>query len=452
MPIPHSPPRSRSSWVQEMADSAAPTSRVGHLNLRGDFSELLPATLEQARGGVLVRIPYLVGNFPERWFWSELGQHIGPDGQVVPPELPPAELDYFDNKGSVGLVGCRSAGGGSVLFGGFSASSGIGELAANFAVEKAVHAANYAKINGFRSEIDGLGHWLNLWAHRTTMTASKSGGSQNVTTTIDVPPDLRLASRLNLSATVRGTAPGSLAPEIRYTSTALLQTFSMKERDWADHIQMHRAIRDLVRVAVWKPIMFRGHEVTSNKEKVAVTSGDEPRQRWCEVKTAVTGIGDGVWGKNERPLFVFADIKSAGVQKWLKFTDENHRGLRPFLRLLDIRQGTVDEHMAQLGIAIEAFGYQAFRDAGVSEARADKKTMEQRVRKIAAEVGGCIPSIPTTFPKDFADGYNAVKHANRTEPNLDDMIVNYRLGVRIVRAWIALRLGVAEAVVAQRLR
>lgn len=436
-----------------MADPAGSTSRVGHLNLKGDFSELLPATLdEQERGGVLLRVPYLIGNFPERWFWSNFAQYIGSDGKPIPPEEPPTELDYFDNRGAVGLVGCRSAGSGSMLFGGVSAASGVGELMANFAVENAEGAANYARINGFRSEIDGLGHWLNLWAHRTTMTLPNDGAPMSVTTTIDIPPDLRLASRLNMCATVRGSAPSSLAPEVRYTSTALLQTYSTKERDWTDHIEIHRAIRDLVRVAVWKPVRFRGHEVTSDREKAVVASGDEPRSRWCEVKTAVTGIGEGVWGRNERPLFVFADVKSAGIRKWLKFGDENRRGLRPFLRLLDIREGTIDEYMAQLGIALEAFGYQAFLDAGSSEKSADKKSMEQRVRKIAGEVSGCVHGIPATFAKDLADGYNAVKHANRPEPNPADLIANYRLGVKIVRAWIALRLGVPEKVIAERLR
>jgi hypothetical protein len=61
------------------------------------------------------------------------------------------------------------------LFGGVAAASGVGELAANFAVGNAVRAAKYAKINGFRSEIDGLGQWLSLWAHTTTMRLPKDG-------------------------------------------------------------------------------------------------------------------------------------------------------------------------------------------------------------------------------------------------------------------------------------
>lgn len=436
-----------------MADDAVSKSRVGHLNLNGDFSRLLPATLDETdRGGVLLRIPYLVGNFPERWFWGDLYHNIGSDGRRLMPEKPPTELDYFDNRGSVGLVGCRSGGSASMLIGGVSASSGVGELAASFAIEKAAHASNYAKINGFRSEVDGLGYWLNLWAHRTTMTLPKDGSRMSVTTTIDIPPDLSLAGRLNLCATVRGTAPGSLGPVVRYTSRTLLQTYSKSERDWAEHLQVHRAIRDLLRVAIWKPVTFTGHEVTSDKEKVPVETGGEPQSRWCEVKTAVTGVGPAVWGKNEEPLFLFADIKRAGIQKWLTFAEQNRRGLRPFLRLLDIREGTIDEHIAQLGIAIEAFGYQAFLDTGTSEQNADKKTMEQRVRKIAREVSQCMPGIPVTFAKDLADGYNAVKHANRPDPDPADLIANYRLGVKVIRAWIALRLGAPESAIAERLR
>lgn len=435
-----------------MTDNAPATSRVGHLNLKGDFSELVPATLDdQERGGVLLRIPYLVGNFPERWFWSKRALHIGQDGKPIPPEAPPSELDYFDNKGAVGLVGCRTAPGG-MRFGTAVAASGVGELRANFAVEGSERAANYKRINGLRSEIDGLGHWLNLWAHRTTIALPKDGSPLAVTTTLTLPRDLRLEGRLNLCATVKGTAPSSQQSEVRYTSKALLQTYSTKQRDWAEHLQIHRDIRDLLRVAIWKPIAFRGHEATSDMEKVAINSDENPKSRWFKVQTAVTGIGSAAWRKDELPLFVFHDIKQAGIRKWLRFSGANRRGLAPFIRLLDIREGTIDEHMTQLGIAFEALGYQAFLESGSSEKSADRKTMEQRVRKIASQVTGCVDSIPTTFAKDLADGYNAVKHANRPAPDPADLLANYRLGVNVVRAWIALHLGVSDSIVAQRLR
>ena len=431
-----------------MEDEPSRQSRVGHLNLKGDYSDLLPAALdEDERGGVLLRIPYLIGNFPERWFWSDLGRYIGGDGKPIPRETPPSELDYFDNKGPVGLVGCRPAGATSMLFGSFSAASGVGALSANYAIENAARAANYAKINGLRSEIDGLAQWLNLWAHRTTMTLPKDGKPINFTTTIDLPSDLRLSSRLNLCATVIGTAPSTQQPEMRYTSTALLQSYSKTKKEWAEHLRLHRAIRDLLRVAIWKPVTFSAHQVTSDKEKIAIREGEDPQSRWCPVKTALTGIDEPVWGKNERPLFVFSDIKSAGIGKWLTLSETNRRGLRPFLRLLDIREGTIDEHMTQLGIAMEALGYQAFRDGGASEKGADKKTMVQRVRKIAGVVSGCVPNIPATFPQDFADGYNAVKHAKRPEPDRTDIFDNYRLGVKILRAWLAVQLGVPEETV-----
>src|SRR5690606_19934729 len=126
-----------------MGEEVSHRSRVGHLNLNGDYSELLPATLDESeRGETLLRIPYLVGSFPERWFWSDLGLYMGADGKPIPRELPPTELDYFDEQGSVGLVGCRPAGGGTTRFGGMVAASGVGMLTADYAVDKAFRASN----------------------------------------------------------------------------------------------------------------------------------------------------------------------------------------------------------------------------------------------------------------------------------------------------------------------
>jgi hypothetical protein len=117
----------------------------------------------------------LVGSFPERWFWSDLGLYMGADGKPIPLELPPTELDYFDEQGPVGLIGYRPAGGGTTRFGGMVAASGVGMLTADYTVDKAFRASNYVKINGLRSKIDGLSQWLNLWAHRTSSSHDFAG-------------------------------------------------------------------------------------------------------------------------------------------------------------------------------------------------------------------------------------------------------------------------------------
>lgn len=436
-----------------MPDIAVKSSRVGHINLNGDYSQLLPATLDvDADGAVQVRVPYLVGNFPERWWWFSNVQHIGGDGKPIPAQPVPTELDYFDNEGTVGLVGCRTSGQSSMRYSALSAAAGVGGLTASFAVESAVRAANYAAINGFRSEIDGLGQWLNYWAHRTTITLPKDGKPTVISTTLDMPGDLKLTSRLNLCAALIGTAPGGQRPEMRYTSTAFLQTHTKTTRDWSEHLRVHRAVRDLLRVAVWKPLAFQSHQVASDADSLPL--GENGRSnRWCTVLTATTGIGEALWADNERPLFVFEDIGTVGVGRWLKLEEACRRGLRPFLRLLDIRSGTIDEHMTQLGIALEAVGYQVFRDAGVSEEKADKKSMAQRVRKILGEVAQALPTPPpSSFPQAFADGYNGVKHASRPEPEFEQQLDLYRTGVRVLRAWIALRVGLPAATVKQRLR
>lgn len=427
--------------------------RVGFLVSNGDFSRLVPATfVESFEHGVQLHVPYLIGQFPQQWFLSDVVPVIEPGGQPISSAPAPTESDYFDYRGSVGLVGCRWNGANSLLYSSSSPSSGAGQLTADFAIEGATKATNYSKINGFRSEIDGLGHWLNLWAHDTTITRRRNGGPVTVTTSTEFPPDIHLSRKLNLSATVTGTAPTPHpASEVRFTRRAFLQTYTKDRRDWITHIRMHRDIRDLLRIAVWKPIKFLSHQATSDNEKIHFGNNPTPQSQWREVRTVVTGIGPDIWTDHERPLFIFADIESTGLRKWLTFVNQNRRGIAPFLRLLDIRDGTIDEHVTQLGIAFEALGYQAFLSSGASEKRSDKKTLAQRIHKICDGTSDCLSAIPKTFAQDFADGYNAVKHANRPEPEAGALVQNYRLGVKIIRAWIALKIGVPRESINARL-
>ena len=435
-----------------MSVNDTPPSRVGYLDLNELHRGLVPAALDESMfGGVGLRVPYLEGSFPEQWFWSDSSLHIGSDGKPIPIEPVPACMDYLDVQGAVGLVGCHRATGSSTRFGGIGRSAGVGAVSATYAVRGSHYARNYGKVNGFRSDIDGLSQWLDLWAHHTTTTMPKGGGPVTVRTTLVLPPNLRLAARLNLCATVHGTAPARQEPEMRYTSTTMLQTYSTTARPWNEHLDLHEAVRDLLRIAVWKPLAFQRHEVTSDEEKVIIGDGEVPRSRWLEVTTSATGIARPVWDARTRTLFEFQDVEWAGIGKWLRLRESNRRGLRPMMRLLEMRESTIDERLAQLGIAMEALGYQGFRDSGLSEKKADAKKLAARVGKLVDLALGCVPGVPDTFPQDFADSYNAVKHARRAEPNPMDLFELYRTGVRVLRAWVALRIGVSEDAVREGL-
>jgi hypothetical protein len=120
------------------------------------------------------------------------------------------------------------------------------------------------------------------------------------------------------------------------------------------------------------------------------------------------------------------------------------------IRLLDLEGATIDAHVMQLGIAVEAIGYQALIDSGKTAASANSTSVKSRVDFLVAEVGNAITFNTTTFAQDFADSYNSVKHANRTPVALSTKLEHYRQGVQLLRAWIGLRLGLKKAVLKGR--
>jgi hypothetical protein len=60
-------------------------------------------------------------------------------------------------------------------------------------------------------------------------------------------------------------------------------------------------------------------------------------------------------------------------------------------------------------------------------------------------------TLQTSFPQDFADGYNGVKHANRPASDPNVLLELYRTGVKVLRVWVALRLGVAAETMVERI-
>ncbi|UJH71623.1 HEPN domain-containing protein [Ornithinimicrobium sp. INDO-MA30-4] len=335
-------------------------------------------------------------------------------------------------------MGCRS-GPSTQRFGSKSPDAGVGMIRASFAIEGAGLAKHYVKPNGLRSEIDGLAYWLGYSALRSTVTFKKDGSGRAMTTSATPVDDMELGRALNLRAMARATSSGQQTLEVTYRSLVFLQTFAEAPREWSDHLTLHFGVRDLLRIAAWKPLNFQSHEAASTKETFTL-SGVE-RQPWYAVRTAMTSMSKATWTVNDRFLFNYADIGRVGVGRWLKLAKQYTRGIDPLVRLLDLAGATVDAHMMQLGIAMEAVGYQALIDSGRSPASANSTSVKSRVEFLLVETGSAVTFNTTNFAQDFADSYNSVKHANRAPVAPATKAEHYQQGVQLLRAWIALRLG-----------
>lgn len=431
-----------------MAEAPPLSTRIGFLVDGDPETDLMTALYEHDDLGVRLRVPYLVSTEDMRGRWWSTGMQYGDDPDRTKYSYsPPAELDYYDSKGAVGLIGCRS-GRASQRFGGTGPDAGVGVINVRYALEGAELASNYLKLNGFRSEIDGLGHWLGYSALKSFIKLPKDGTGREITTTAAAPEDMPLGRPLNLKAIAHALSSGLQTPEVTFRSRVFLETFTKTAKEWQDHLTLHFGLRNLLRIASWHPINFQSHQAASLKETIEI-SGDE-KQTWREVRTATTGVSESVWKTNDRFLFTYDDIGRAGVARWLKLANTYHRGIEPLIRLLDLEGATVDAHVMQLGIAVEAIGYQALIDSGKTASAANGTSVERRIDYLLTEVSGAITFSPATFAKDFADSYNSVKHANRATVLPATKVEHYRQGVEMVRVWVSVQLGVKKAVLKNR--
>ncbi len=102
--------------------------------------------------------------------------------------------------------------------------------------------------------------------------------------------------------------------------------------------------------------------------------------------------------------------------------------------------------IAQLGIALEAIGYQVLVDNGLSSNGANKKSVRQRIEHLVADIGdGVLSFNASNFGEEFASSFNSAKHANLEVVAPDVKQEHFWQGVELVRKWIALRLGVSKS-------
>ena len=66
-------------------------------------------------------------------------------------------------------------------------------------------------------------------------------------------------------------------------------------------------------------------------------------------------------------------------------------------------------------------------------------------------MGDCLPFDGQAWAVQTVSTYNALKHANRNLPDEAEVMNSWADSVMVVRAWVALELGIAMEVVKSRL-
>lgn len=425
--------------------------RVGFLADGDPTTPPLPAQLLRTAGGIELRLPWLDDRPSdrklERWFSGDAHWGDDPDKSRY-RYTPPEAFEFCDALGAVVLVGCWSRG--------YLRKFGLaceGIIGVTYALPGASNAGRYSRVNGLRSQIDGLGSWYRRTVVVTKPVLDENSRIRAVDLHAEAPTETPVSARLNLT----------LRPDFRFgsgdspddtvvTQRMLVQTLVGRPRPWDEHLACHIAVRDLLRVSSWRQVNFLNHDATRDDDPVRTMDGAAHGRQWHRVETTGTGVAAGLSGRSPLSfLFTWDDVQARGVQTWMSIRMDMKRALEPLLGLLALRGSSVEAHWSQLGIGLEALGYLLAREAGVGRTKAGELTFEQRLRRISED---------TRLPMGFVVGdwieqarrhYRAVKHADRPLPSSDELADSYYRGVLLFRVWLAGRLGVPSARFEQRL-
>lgn len=400
--------------------------------------------LERHEDGIELTVPFLDGPDDPYSYWFSSGIMFGDDPNRTKRRYePPASLSYYDAAGKVGLVGSRMSGARRVMGG-----MGIGEgrLRFDYTVLGAMSGPAYERINGLRSEIEGLGTWVGLRSLRAERTV-EDGRVKAVDFKLESPPNIRVGRRMNAEFRANWRYGQGVAPDETTISERLqIQTEVKRPVDWDSHLKIHFSIRNLLRVVAWRPLKFASHEAMSAVDGIRTMDGKKHGDVWLDVLTRRTDLLVGAPTKLRLNdfLFGFSDVGVRGVGRWLRLVERFERGLSPLIGLLDLEGASIEAYIAQVGIGFEMLGHDLLEEAGASKTQIAKKSYADLVTVVADSVSAVLPFPGKDFSERLRRTYVGTKHANRVRPDLDDALVAYLQAIQVVRAWVGVRLGVQE--------
>ncbi|MEG9227630.1 HEPN domain-containing protein [Aeromicrobium sp. Sec7.5] len=424
--------------------------RVGFIFDNDERTPYQAALLENTGTNLVLTIPWHddINAEYSRWFMGrDMRWGDDPDRSKFAYMVPEC-IDFHDNDGSVVLVGCRSAGYRS-QFGGHSR----GRITARYAVLGGDGASAYQKINALQSEIDGLARWFATSTLERSDELTEHGWTSS-TYTAQHRARLPIAHGLNLTL-VTSFEPDESGRDTVLKEPTRVETRVADARSWSQHMAPHLAIRDLLAVAAWKTPRFLSHRAMTDSDPARSLSGARIGEAWHPVVTYATNPSPAEEGADLDldHLFLFnaSHVHVAGVRRWMKLRNDFSRGIDPILSSLQNPGAPVPSRVTEMGIGLEAIGYELLLQDGESPRAARGANFRERLERIARDISSDLGFEPMAWAQRMSDVYNGTKHANREKPEFLESLNGWRQSVQVFRAWIASQLGVDTEKLTERL-
>lgn len=417
----------------------------------GDFIDFYPntpevkVTLERSERGISVTLPWSDPESPyAQWFLGEHRVMRIPAAQELPSV--PERVLFHDSHGSVLLIRCWARGFHSNTFG-----PGAGTLWARAAIMGVDGNVEFDRPHGLQTDISGLREWLGVtsWDEKLDWN--------------DGPPVASLTSQ-SISATEFGEYKGvtlmfqpdwQILPEEGRDRRVILDllrcvTRSGESLGWEEHRQIHLAVRDLLVISRWHAESCVEVYALRSDDPLRTLDGKEHGAQWRSVVVSDDERASPPAGYRPH-LIRYEELLEAGVQRWLTLRDDFARALDPVISSIEMRGTTANTLLAHTGPGLEALGYLLMLRGGVAERAAARANLQARFDRILQDLGHTLPFDGPAWASNTIAAYNGLKHANRAEPDSVDVLNAWRESVMVVRAWVALELGVPPDEVKERL-
>lgn len=418
--------------------------RVGSLI---DFDEATPlavGVLERSDERIILTVTWHDFESPyAAWFGHGRNRTKTAGGRLA--TRVPRVLLFQDANGPVLLVGCRNAGYHTNVFG-----PGSGTIAVDYAVLGVADNCDFSRATGAESEVSGLREWLGISS--VDLTVDEGQGTSRDVIVVEASPAIFVGGPFNLEFRPASEVVGPRSSgEWRVRDLVYCLTTEAATIDVEELLGHHRAVRDLLVVARWWPESCILRRATHPGAPLRSIDGQEHGAQWSDIVVSPDRPPErprGYWDD----LIRFDEIGTDGILRWIQLREDFARALDPVIatRYLDVNFPAT--YLAQVGPGLEALGYLLLLRDGMSKRKANDVVLEARLERVLADVGDCAPVNVGTWATTTAAAYNGVKHVNRQLPDPVDALNTWRESVLVVRAWVAIELGVAAKEVKERLR
>lgn len=420
------------------------TRRTGDLFDSYPDTPEVKVTLERSEAGISVTIAWSNPDVPYAdWFLRDGGYISGTEPSTSTPI--PEKVLFQDSHGSVLLIRCWARGYHANSFG-----PGSGTLWARAAILGVEQVLEFDRPHGVQSEISGLRQWLGLTSWSTQFSNQPP---LEVTVRSVQTPSIEIGNfgglQLKLLPTWR------LIPESGRDRQVLLDivqciSLSPEPQHWDVHMDLHRSIRDLLVISRWRSESCVPMHALRKDDPAVTLDGKSHGDQWREVIVSDDERSEAPTGWHPH-LIKYEDLGDDGLARWISLREEFGRALDPLISSIDLRDATPPTLLAHTGPGLEALGYLLLQRDGHSAGSAGGAPLRLRLNRILDDVVECLPFDGLAWAARTTQAYNGLKHANREMPDDLEIMQAWAESVMVVRAWVAVELGVARDEVKARL-